>query len=157
MLFYCFNCIVLLLLFIDFTYWASFQLLSFSLKWNFSLLTNINTVFLSYYLILCKFRYFNHLVIFVICPSSGLNSVYFVFLCRCGALHAGDHILSVDGKSMEFCSLAEATQLLSASCQTVRLEILPQHQTRPALNAPQHGINVHTSHPTRPWMHHRPV
>uniref|UniRef100_A0A669C573 Glutamate receptor interacting protein 1 n=1 Tax=Oreochromis niloticus TaxID=8128 RepID=A0A669C573_ORENI len=57
---------------------------------------------------------------------------------RCGALHAGDHILSVDGKSMEFCSLAEATQLLSASCQTVRLEILPQHQTRPALNAPQH-------------------
>uniref|UniRef100_A0A3B5LZ45 Glutamate receptor interacting protein 1 n=1 Tax=Xiphophorus couchianus TaxID=32473 RepID=A0A3B5LZ45_9TELE len=58
---------------------------------------------------------------------------------RCGALHAGDHILSVDGKSMEFCSLAEATQLLSASCQTVRMEILPQHQARPALNAPQHG------------------
>uniref|UniRef100_A0A669C5I4 Glutamate receptor interacting protein 1 n=1 Tax=Oreochromis niloticus TaxID=8128 RepID=A0A669C5I4_ORENI len=60
---------------------------------------------------------------------------------RCGALHAGDHILSVDGKSMEFCSLAEATQLLSASCQTVRLEILPQHQTRPALNAPQHALS----------------
>ncbi|MEQ2180601.1 Glutamate receptor-interacting protein 1, partial [Goodea atripinnis] len=58
---------------------------------------------------------------------------------ECGALHAGDHILSVDGKSMEFCSLAEATQLLSASCQTVRMEILPQHQARPALNAPQHG------------------
>uniref|UniRef100_A0A8C6LTR6 Glutamate receptor interacting protein 1 n=1 Tax=Nothobranchius furzeri TaxID=105023 RepID=A0A8C6LTR6_NOTFU len=58
---------------------------------------------------------------------------------RCGALHAGDHILSVDGKSMEFCSLAEATQLLSASCQTVRMEILPQHQARPALNAPQHA------------------
>ncbi|KAF1372125.1 hypothetical protein PFLUV_G00261830 [Perca fluviatilis] len=57
---------------------------------------------------------------------------------RCGALHAGDHILSVDGKSMEFCSLAEATQLLSVSCQTVRMEILPQHQARPALNAPQH-------------------
>ncbi|XP_049616263.1 glutamate receptor-interacting protein 1 isoform X5 [Syngnathus scovelli] len=56
---------------------------------------------------------------------------------RCGALHAGDHILSVDGKSMEFCSLAEATQLLSASCHNVRLEILPQHQARPALNAPQ--------------------
>ncbi|XP_038161121.1 glutamate receptor-interacting protein 1 isoform X11 [Cyprinodon tularosa] len=59
---------------------------------------------------------------------------------RCGALHAGDHILSVDGKSMEFCSLAEATQLLSASCQTVRMEILPQHQARPALNAPQHAL-----------------
>uniref|UniRef100_A0A665U5X2 Glutamate receptor interacting protein 1 n=1 Tax=Echeneis naucrates TaxID=173247 RepID=A0A665U5X2_ECHNA len=64
---------------------------------------------------------------------------------RCGALHAGDHILSVDGKSMEFCSLAEATQLLSASCQTVRMEILPQHQARPALNAPQHA-NLHSSH-----------
>ncbi|XP_074554120.1 glutamate receptor-interacting protein 1 isoform X9 [Halichoeres trimaculatus] len=60
---------------------------------------------------------------------------------RCGALHAGDHILSVDGKSMEFCSLAEATQLLSNSCQTVRMEILPQHQARPALNAPQHALS----------------
>ncbi|XP_061815730.1 glutamate receptor-interacting protein 1 isoform X2 [Nerophis lumbriciformis] len=60
---------------------------------------------------------------------------------RCGALHAGDHILSVDGKSMEFCSLAEATQLLSASCQTVRMEILPQHQARPALSAPQQALS----------------
>uniref|UniRef100_A0A8C6U851 Glutamate receptor interacting protein 1 n=1 Tax=Neogobius melanostomus TaxID=47308 RepID=A0A8C6U851_9GOBI len=60
---------------------------------------------------------------------------------RCGALHAGDHILSVDGKSMEFCSLAEATQLLSASGHTVRLEILPQHQARPALSAPQQALS----------------
>uniref|UniRef100_A0A8C5N8M4 PDZ domain-containing protein n=1 Tax=Gouania willdenowi TaxID=441366 RepID=A0A8C5N8M4_GOUWI len=69
---------------------------------------------------------------------------------RCGALHAGDHILSVDGKSMEFCSLAEATQLLSASCQTVRMEILPQHQTRPALNAPQQA-KVQRSLRPLPW------
>uniref|UniRef100_A0A674NSF1 Glutamate receptor interacting protein 1 n=1 Tax=Takifugu rubripes TaxID=31033 RepID=A0A674NSF1_TAKRU len=69
---------------------------------------------------------------------------------RCGALHAGDHILSVDGKSMEFCSLAEATQLLSAACQTVRMEILPQHQARPALNAPQH-VKVQRSPRTLPW------
>uniref|UniRef100_A0A3P9IU93 Glutamate receptor interacting protein 1 n=1 Tax=Oryzias latipes TaxID=8090 RepID=A0A3P9IU93_ORYLA len=69
---------------------------------------------------------------------------------RCGALHAGDHILSVDGKSMEFCSLAEATQLLSAACQTVRLEILPQHQARPALNAPQHVKVQHSPRPL-PW------
>ncbi|XP_076015893.1 glutamate receptor-interacting protein 1 isoform X2 [Genypterus blacodes] len=69
---------------------------------------------------------------------------------RCGALHAGDHILSVDGKSMEFCSLAEATQLLSASCQTVRMEILPQHQARPALNAPQQ-VKVQRSPRTLPW------
>ncbi|XP_077400609.1 glutamate receptor-interacting protein 1 isoform X3 [Vanacampus margaritifer] len=65
---------------------------------------------------------------------------------RCGALHAGDHILSVDGKSMEFCSLAEATQLLSASCHNVRMEILPQHQARPALNAPQQALG-HTFSP----------
>ncbi|XP_075900322.1 glutamate receptor-interacting protein 1 isoform X3 [Nelusetta ayraudi] len=69
---------------------------------------------------------------------------------RCGALHAGDHILSVDGKSMEFCSLAEATQLLANSCQTVRMEILPQHQARPALNAPQH-VKVQRSPRPLPW------
>ncbi|KAM9772470.1 glutamate receptor-interacting protein 1 isoform 2-T2 [Syngnathus typhle] len=69
---------------------------------------------------------------------------------RCGALHAGDHILSVDGKSMEFCSLAEATQLLSASCHNVRLEILPQHQARPALNAPQQ-VKVQRSPRPLPW------
>ncbi|XP_068611137.1 glutamate receptor-interacting protein 1 [Brachionichthys hirsutus] len=72
---------------------------------------------------------------------------------RCGALHAGDHILSVDGRSMEFCSLAEATQLLSASCQTVRMEILPQHRARPArpaLNAPQH-VKVQRSPRPLPW------
>uniref|UniRef100_A0AAV2ISY7 PDZ domain-containing protein n=1 Tax=Knipowitschia caucasica TaxID=637954 RepID=A0AAV2ISY7_KNICA len=69
---------------------------------------------------------------------------------RCGALHAGDHILSVDGKSMEFCSLAEATQLLSASGQTVRLEILPQHQARPALSAPQQ-VKVQRSPRPLPW------
>lgn len=69
---------------------------------------------------------------------------------RCGALHAGDHILSVDGKSMEFCSLAEATQLLSASGHTVRLEILPQHQARPALSAPQQ-VKVQRSPRPLPW------
>lgn len=73
-----------------------------------------------------------------------VSTLDYVYVCRCGALHAGDHILSVDGKSMEFCSLAEATQLLSASGQTVRLEILPQHQARPALSAPQHGIETQT-------------
>ncbi|XP_061617300.1 glutamate receptor-interacting protein 1 isoform X6 [Phyllopteryx taeniolatus] len=69
---------------------------------------------------------------------------------RCGALYAGDHILSVDGKSMEFCSLAEATQLLSASCHNVRMEILPQHQARPALNAPQQ-VKVQRSARPLPW------
>uniref|UniRef100_A0A672RFJ7 Glutamate receptor-interacting protein 1-like n=1 Tax=Sinocyclocheilus grahami TaxID=75366 RepID=A0A672RFJ7_SINGR len=49
---------------------------------------------------------------------------------RCGALHAGDHILSVDGTSMEYCTLAEATQLLASASEHVKMEILPHHQTR---------------------------
>lgn len=61
------------------------------------------------------------------------------FLCRCGALHAGDHILSVDGTSMEYCTLAEATQLLASACEHVKMEILPHHQTRLALKGPEHG------------------
>ncbi|MGH0156859.1 UNVERIFIED_CONTAM: hypothetical protein FKN15_033545 [Acipenser sinensis] len=57
---------------------------------------------------------------------------------RCGALHVGDHILSVDGTSMEYCTLAEATQLLASTCEHVKLEILPHHQTRLALKGPDH-------------------
>ncbi|XP_066523822.1 glutamate receptor-interacting protein 1 isoform X14 [Hoplias malabaricus] len=57
---------------------------------------------------------------------------------RCGALHAGDHILSVDGTSMEYCTLAEATQLLASACEHVKMEILPHHQTRLALKGPDH-------------------
>uniref|UniRef100_A0A8C5QTL2 Glutamate receptor interacting protein 1 n=1 Tax=Leptobrachium leishanense TaxID=445787 RepID=A0A8C5QTL2_9ANUR len=57
---------------------------------------------------------------------------------RCGALHIGDHILSVDGTSMEYCTLAEATQLLASTCEHVKLEILPYHQTRLALKGPDH-------------------
>ncbi|XP_077325778.1 glutamate receptor-interacting protein 1 isoform X2 [Lithobates pipiens] len=57
---------------------------------------------------------------------------------RCGALHVGDHILSVDGTSMEYCTLAEATQLLASTSEHVKLEILPYHQTRLALKGPDH-------------------
>ncbi|XP_041114214.1 glutamate receptor-interacting protein 1-like isoform X6 [Polyodon spathula] len=59
---------------------------------------------------------------------------------RCGALHVGDHILSVDGTSMEYCTLAEATQLLGSTCEHVKLEILPHHQTRLALKGPEHAV-----------------
>ncbi|KAJ8245289.1 hypothetical protein GJAV_G00269140 [Gymnothorax javanicus] len=69
---------------------------------------------------------------------------------RCGALHAGDHILSVDGTSMEFCSLAEATQLLASACEHVKMEILPQHQTRLALKGPEQ-VKVQRSTRTLPW------
>uniref|UniRef100_A0A672RFD7 Glutamate receptor-interacting protein 1-like n=1 Tax=Sinocyclocheilus grahami TaxID=75366 RepID=A0A672RFD7_SINGR len=60
---------------------------------------------------------------------------------RCGALHAGDHILSVDGTSMEYCTLAEATQLLASASEHVKMEILPHHQTRLALKGPEHVDN----------------
>ncbi|XP_028662732.1 glutamate receptor-interacting protein 1 isoform X2 [Erpetoichthys calabaricus] len=69
---------------------------------------------------------------------------------RCGALHAGDHILSVDGTSMEYCTLAESTQLLASACEHVKLEILPQHQTRLALKGPEH-VKVQRSNRQSTW------
>ncbi|XP_051976388.1 glutamate receptor-interacting protein 1-like isoform X2 [Xyrauchen texanus] len=69
---------------------------------------------------------------------------------RCGALHAGDHILSVDGTSMEYCTLAEATQLLASASEHVKMEILPNHQTRLALKGPEH-VKVQRSNRPLPW------
>ncbi|XP_069760091.1 glutamate receptor-interacting protein 1 isoform X1 [Narcine bancroftii] len=66
---------------------------------------------------------------------------------RCGALHVGDHILSIDGTSMEYCTLAEATQLLASTSEQVKLELLPYHQTRFALKGPEHAALVSTSFP----------
>ncbi|XP_053410762.1 glutamate receptor-interacting protein 1 isoform X3 [Nycticebus coucang] len=57
---------------------------------------------------------------------------------RCGALHVGDHVLSIDGTSTEHCTLAEATQFLANTTDQVKLEILPHHQTRLALKGPDH-------------------
>ncbi|KAM9171216.1 glutamate receptor-interacting protein 1 isoform 3-T3 [Pangshura tecta] len=62
------------------------------------------------------------------------------FADRCGALHVGDHILSIDGTSMEYCTLAEATQFLANTADNVKLEILPHHQTRLALKGPEHAL-----------------
>ncbi|XP_052525056.1 glutamate receptor-interacting protein 1 isoform X4 [Tympanuchus pallidicinctus] len=64
---------------------------------------------------------------------------------RCGALHVGDHILSIDGTSMEYCTLAEATQFLANAADNVKLEILPHHQTRLALKGPEHAALVSSS------------
>lgn len=64
------------------------------------------------------------------------DSSYF----RSGALHVGDHILAIDGASVEHMTVAEATQLLkSCGDNSVKLEILPishlQHcASRKALN-----------------------
>uniref|UniRef100_A0A3Q2DAU5 Glutamate receptor interacting protein 2b n=1 Tax=Cyprinodon variegatus TaxID=28743 RepID=A0A3Q2DAU5_CYPVA len=60
---------------------------------------------------------------------------------RCGALHPGDHLLSIDGTSTEHCTVLEATQLLASTTELVKLEILPSHQTR--LAGKQHD----TDHP----------
>lgn len=51
-------------------------------------------------------------------------------LSRCGALHPGDHLLSIDGTSTEHCTVLEATQLLASTTELVKLEMLPSHQTR---------------------------
>ncbi|XP_074759028.1 glutamate receptor-interacting protein 1 isoform X19 [Athene noctua] len=67
---------------------------------------------------------------------------------RCGALHVGDHILSIDGTSMEYCTLAEATQFLANAADNVRLEILPHHQTRLALKGPEHALVSSSFSPT---------
>ncbi|XP_075787415.1 glutamate receptor-interacting protein 1 isoform X12 [Pelodiscus sinensis] len=67
---------------------------------------------------------------------------------RCGALHAGDHILSIDGTSMEYCTLAEATQFLANTADNVKLEILPHHQTRLALKGPEHALVSSSFSPT---------
>uniref|UniRef100_A0A3Q3X810 PDZ domain-containing protein n=1 Tax=Mola mola TaxID=94237 RepID=A0A3Q3X810_MOLML len=47
---------------------------------------------------------------------------------RCGALHVGDIILSIDKTSTEHCSLMEATQLLASTADVVKLELLPASQ-----------------------------
>ncbi|CAL8337702.1 unnamed protein product [Lota lota] len=49
---------------------------------------------------------------------------------RCGALHVGDHLLSIDGTSTEHCSVLEATQLLASTSELVKLEVLPANHSR---------------------------
>ncbi|KAL3851669.1 hypothetical protein ACJMK2_015398 [Sinanodonta woodiana] len=45
---------------------------------------------------------------------------------RCGALHVGDHIMSIDGASVEHMTVAEATQLLKSNVgDQIKFEILP--------------------------------
>ncbi|ELK34401.1 Glutamate receptor-interacting protein 2 [Myotis davidii] len=58
---------------------------------------------------------------------------------RSGALHAGDHILSIDGTSTEHCSLLEATKLLASVSEKVQLEILPAPQSRRPLKPSEAG------------------
>ncbi|XP_030072277.1 LOW QUALITY PROTEIN: glutamate receptor-interacting protein 1 [Microcaecilia unicolor] len=66
---------------------------------------------------------------------------------RCGALHVGDQILSINGNDIENCTLAEATQLLASASENVKLKILPHHQTRLALKGPDHALVSSTIFP----------
>uniref|UniRef100_A0A3P9CKB1 Glutamate receptor interacting protein 2 n=1 Tax=Maylandia zebra TaxID=106582 RepID=A0A3P9CKB1_9CICH len=69
---------------------------------------------------------------------------------RCGALHAGDHLLSIDGTSTEHCTVLEATQLIASTTELVKLEILPSHQTR--LTGKQHDtVKVQKSDHPHSW------
>ncbi|KAM3871614.1 glutamate receptor-interacting protein 2-like [Diretmus argenteus] len=63
---------------------------------------------------------------------------------RCGALHIGDILLSIDGTSTEHCSLMEATQLLASTSDVVKLEILPASQSRLPIRL-QETVKVHKS------------
>ncbi|KAM6977037.1 glutamate receptor-interacting protein 2-like isoform 2-T2 [Aplochiton taeniatus] len=63
---------------------------------------------------------------------------------RCGALHIGDILLSIDGTSTEHCSLMEATQLLSSTSDIVKLEFLPANQSGLPIR-PQDAVKVQKS------------
>ncbi|XP_063282348.1 glutamate receptor-interacting protein 2 isoform X3 [Pelobates fuscus] len=66
---------------------------------------------------------------------------------RSGALHPGDHILSIDGTSTEHCSLMEATQLIASTTENVKLEILPAHHSRLSLRPPETVKVQKSDHP----------
>uniref|UniRef100_A0A9J7Z011 PDZ domain-containing protein n=1 Tax=Cyprinus carpio carpio TaxID=630221 RepID=A0A9J7Z011_CYPCA len=69
---------------------------------------------------------------------------------RSGALHVGDHILSIDGTSTEHCSVLEATQLLASTTDQTKLEILPAHQTR-LPGKPQDTVKIQKSDHPHCW------
>uniref|UniRef100_A0A8C1X008 Glutamate receptor interacting protein 2b n=1 Tax=Cyprinus carpio TaxID=7962 RepID=A0A8C1X008_CYPCA len=69
---------------------------------------------------------------------------------RSGALHVGDHILSIDGTSTEHCSVLEATQLLASTTEQTKLEILPAHHTR-LPGKPQDTVKIQKSDHPHCW------
>ena len=57
---------------------------------------------------------------------------------RCGALHIGDLVLSIDDATVEHMSIAEATQLMRNSVEeTMKLEVLP-HRIVEQQNSREH-------------------
>ena len=60
---------------------------------------------------------------------------------RCGALHAGDEVLSIDGQKTAHLSLPEVNRLLNSISDRIRIEIMPVKSTRLAIAGPrQHMI-----------------
>ncbi|XP_036767358.2 glutamate receptor-interacting protein 2 isoform X2 [Manis pentadactyla] len=71
---------------------------------------------------------------------------------RSGALHAGDHILSINGTSTEHCSLLEATKLLANVSEKVQLEILPAPQSQQPLKPSEAAtVKVQRSEQPHRW------
>uniref|UniRef100_A0A3Q2SRU2 Glutamate receptor interacting protein 2a n=1 Tax=Fundulus heteroclitus TaxID=8078 RepID=A0A3Q2SRU2_FUNHE len=66
---------------------------------------------------------------------------------RCGALHVGDILLSIDGTNTEHCSLMEATQLLASTSENLKLEILPASQTRLPIRPQDTGTSCRLQKP----------
>lgn len=64
--------------------------------------------------------------------------------CRCGALHIGDHVLTIDGVELTNMSEAEAKHFLtSGTSKLLQLEILPVghlYSNNPTLVHPDRGI-----------------
>ncbi|GAA6108001.1 glutamate receptor-interacting protein 2 isoform X1 [Tachysurus ichikawai] len=69
---------------------------------------------------------------------------------RSGALHVGDHILSIDSTSTEHCTVLEATQLLASTSDVAKLEILPAHHMRLTSKA-QDTVKVQKSDQPHSW------
>ena len=78
-----------------------------------------------------------------------------MFVCRCGALHLGDHILSIDGASVEHMTVAEATQLLkSTPGNQVKMEILPVRlaEKKMSTDAVFHNAGSHEHNTYFPYL-----
>ncbi|XP_026996620.1 glutamate receptor-interacting protein 2 isoform X4 [Tachysurus fulvidraco] len=69
---------------------------------------------------------------------------------RSGALHVGDHILSIDSTSTEHCTVLEATQLLASTSDVAKLEVLPAHHMRLTSKA-QDTVKVQKSDHPHSW------
>ena len=71
---------------------------------------------------------------FLLLPDSESNLLMKIFLlsahcplCRCGALHVGDQVLSIDNVSTDSggVSVKEASELLNSASDQIKIEILP--------------------------------